>query len=43
MAEMIDRGSVNDFTKMKLSALLLRLVYPSVLSDFASQMDLGQD
>ena len=42
MAEMADRGSIKEFTKMKLSALLLRMVYPSVLSDFASQMDLGK-
>ena len=32
------RGSIKDFSKMKLSAALVRLVYPSVLSDFINQL-----
>ncbi len=39
---MENRGSVKEFANYKLSALLLRMVYPSVLSDFASQMDLEE-
>ena len=36
------RGTPEEFCKMKLSAMLMRLVYPTVLSDFAGHMDIDQ-
>ena len=36
------RGTPQQFTKMKLSAMLLRMVYPTVISDFANHMEIPE-
>ncbi|NHI93804.1 MAG: hypothetical protein EAX96_15055 [Candidatus Lokiarchaeota archaeon] len=36
------RGTPEEFSKMKLSAMLLRMVYPTVISDFANHMEVNE-
>ena len=36
------RGTPQYFANMKLSAMLLRMVYPTVLTDFANHMELSE-